>query len=55
MIDVFSEHSMVLEENKGHITSQVLKDKKYKTVTPDFPEIDTHAFIYLLIHLFNKN
>ena len=52
---MLSEHGVILEEGNGHMIPQVLRDKNYKTVTPDFSDIDTNAFIYLLVHLFNKN
>lgn len=58
MIEELSEPSIVLEKSNGHILPlnyfKVLWDKNYKTVTPDFSEIDEKAFIYLLIHLFTK-
>lgn len=54
-----SKPSIVFEEINGHIIPlnyfKFLRDKRYKTVTPDFSEIDTNAFTYLLIDLFNKD
>lgn len=59
MIEELSEPSIVLEEINGHIMSlnyfEVFRDNTYKTVTPDSSEVDTNIFVFLLIHLFNKN